>query len=107
MRKPSRSRRHASDRSGEHRRSAATSGLAELTELPAINRSYFATVALLPGIQFTPTNQLGNDTIVASGQASQNNNVSVDGGYNADDASGQLLARRCARRSRRSRNFTW
>ncbi len=34
-------------------------GTAELTELPAINRSYFATVALLPGIQFTVTNQLG------------------------------------------------
>ena len=63
-------------------------GTAELTELPAMNRSYFATVALLPGIQFTPTNQLGNDTIVASGQASQNNNVSVDGGYNTDDAFG-------------------
>ena len=63
-------------------------GTAELTELPAINRSYFATVALLPGIQFTATNQLGNDTIVASGQASQNNNVSVDGGYNTDDAVG-------------------
>ena len=63
-------------------------GTAELTELPAINRSYFATVALLPGIQFTATPQLGNDTIVASGQASQNNNVSVDGGYNADDALG-------------------
>ncbi len=63
-------------------------GTRELTELPAMNRSYFATVALLPGIQFTPTNQLGNDTIVASGQASQSNNVSVDGGYNADDAFG-------------------
>ena len=63
-------------------------GTAELTELPAMNRSYFATVALLPGIQFTATNQLGNDTIVASGQASQNNNVSVDGGYNTDDAAG-------------------
>jgi hypothetical protein len=63
-------------------------GTAELTELPAINRSYFATVALLPGIQFTATNQLGSDTIVASGQASQNNSLSVDGGYNADDAIG-------------------
>ena len=63
-------------------------GTRELTELPAMNRSYFATVALLPGIQFTPTNQLGNDTIVATGQASQSNTVSVDGGYNADDAFG-------------------
>ena len=63
-------------------------GTAELTELPAMNRSYLATVALLPGIQFMPSNQLGNDTIVASGQASQNNNISVDGGYNVDDNSG-------------------
>jgi len=31
---------------------------------------------------------MGNDTIVAAGQTSQNNNVSVDGGYNADDALG-------------------
>ena len=63
-------------------------GTAELTELPAMNRSFLATVALLPGLQLTPTNQLGNDTIVASGQASQNNNISVDGGYNIDDNSG-------------------
>ena len=31
---------------------------------------------------------MGNDTIVAGGQSTQNNNVSVDGGYNADDALG-------------------
>src|SRR5438128_17446 len=60
----------------------------ELSELPAMNRNYFATVALLPGIQFAPSNQMGNDTIVASGQTSQNNNVAVDGGYNSDDALG-------------------
>ena len=63
-------------------------GTAELSELPAMNRNYFAAVALLPGIQFAPSTQMGNDTIVASGQASQNNAVSVDGGYNADDALG-------------------
>jgi hypothetical protein len=63
-------------------------GVDELSELPAMNRNYFATVALLPGVQFTPSNQMGNDTIVASGQTSQNNNVAVDGGYNADDALG-------------------
>jgi hypothetical protein len=63
-------------------------GTAELAQLPAINRNYFAAVALLPGVQFAPSNQMGNDTIVASGQTSQNNNVSVDGGYNADDALG-------------------
>ena len=39
-------------------------------------------------MQFTPSNQMGNDTIIAGGQTSQNTNVSVDGGYNADDALG-------------------
>jgi len=63
-------------------------GTAELSELPAMNRNYFSTVALLPGVQFSPSNQMGNDTIVAGGQTSQNSNVSVDGGYNADDALG-------------------
>jgi hypothetical protein len=60
----------------------------DLSELPAMNRNYFATVGLLPGVQFTPSNQMGNDTIIAGGQTSQNTNVSVDGGYNSDDALG-------------------
>src|SRR5438874_6724927 len=63
-------------------------GTDELSELPAMNRNYFAAVALLPGIQFAPSNQMGNDTLVASGQTTQNNNVSVDGGYDSDDALG-------------------
>src|SRR5229473_2423803 len=63
-------------------------GTQELSELPAMNRNFFATVALLPGVQFTPSNQMGNDTIVSAGQTSQNNNVAVDGGYNSDDALG-------------------
>src|SRR5262245_55275602 len=63
-------------------------GTAELNELPAMHRNHFAAVALLPGVQFTPSNQMGNDTIIAGGQTSQNTNVSVDGGYNADDALG-------------------
>ncbi|HJZ77803.1 MAG TPA: TonB-dependent receptor, partial [Vicinamibacterales bacterium] len=63
-------------------------GSAELSELPAMNRNFFATVALLPGVQFAPSNQMGNDTIVAAGQSTQGNNVSVDGGYNSDDALG-------------------
>jgi Carboxypeptidase regulatory-like domain len=63
-------------------------GTAELSELPAMNRNYFAAVALLPGVQFSPSNQMGNDTIVASGQSPQGNNVTVDGGYNMDDALG-------------------
>jgi hypothetical protein len=65
-----------------------TVGTAELSELPAMNRNYFSTVALLPGVQFTPSTQMGNDTIISGGQATQNNNVTVDGGYNADDALG-------------------
>jgi hypothetical protein len=63
-------------------------GTAELSELPAMNRNYFSVVALLPGVQFAPSNQMGNDTIIAGGQTSQNNTVTVDGGYNADDALG-------------------
>lgn len=63
-------------------------GTAELSELPAMNRNYFAAVALLPGVQFSPSNQMGNDTIVANGQTAQNTNVTVDGGYNTDDALG-------------------
>jgi hypothetical protein len=63
-------------------------GSEELAETPATHRNYFAVVALLPGVQFSPSNQMGNDTIVAGGQTSQNTNVSVDGGYNADDALG-------------------
>jgi hypothetical protein len=63
-------------------------GTAELSELPAMNRNYYAAVALLPGVQFAPSTQMGNDTIIASGQSAQGNNVSVDGGYNADDALG-------------------
>lgn len=63
-------------------------GTAELAELPSMNRNYFAAVALLPGVQFTPSTQMGNDTIIASAQSSQGNNVSVDGGYNIDDALG-------------------
>src|SRR5437667_3304512 len=63
-------------------------GTQELSELPAMNRNFFAAVALLPGIQFSPSNQMGNDTIVSAGQTTQNNNVAVDGGYNSDDALG-------------------
>src|SRR4029453_10369022 len=56
---------------------------AELSELPAMNRNYFSAVALLPGVQFNPSTQMGNDTIIAAGQSNQNKNVTVPGGYNA------------------------
>ena len=61
---------------------------AELTDLPTGNRSYFAAVALLPGIQFSPSSSLGNDTMVANGQTTGGNSVNVDGGSNNDDSSG-------------------
>src|SRR5687768_8033214 len=63
-------------------------GTGELAELPAMNRNYMAAVALLPGVQFTPSVQMGNDTITSAGQSPQGNNVTVDGGYNMDDALG-------------------
>src|SRR5207244_4528919 len=56
-------------------------GTEELSELPAMNRNYFAAVALLPGIQFAASNQMGNDTTIASGQPSQNTNISADAGH--------------------------
>jgi Carboxypeptidase regulatory-like domain len=79
-------------------------GTDELSELPAMNRNYFAAVALLPGIQFAPSNQMGNDTLVASGQTTQNNNVSVDGGYDSDDALGTSAGAQVPCQSRRSRS---
>lgn len=65
-------------------------GAADLTGLPTSNRSSFAALGLLPGIQFVATNanEMGNDTIVANGQSAQTNNISVDGAYNADDSTG-------------------
>jgi hypothetical protein len=75
-------------------------GTSELAELPAMNRNYFAAVALLPGVQFTPSNQMGNDTILASGQSAQGNNVTVDGGYNMDDALGATAGRASANTAR-------
>ena len=60
----------------------------DLTELPTGNRSYFAAIALLPGIQFNPSSSLGNDNMIANGQTPGTNNVSVDGAANNDDNSG-------------------
>ena len=60
----------------------------ELTDLPTGNRSYFAAVALMPGIQFAPSSSLGNDTMIANGQTAGGNSVNVDGGSNNDDSSG-------------------
>ncbi len=60
----------------------------ELTDLPTGNRSYFAAVALLPGIQFNPSSSLGNDNMIANGQTTNGNSVGLDGATNNDDASG-------------------
>ncbi len=60
----------------------------ELTELPAANRSYFAVVALLPGVQYVPAANFGSDTIIAGGQPRDASNLLLDGGYNADDLRG-------------------
>ncbi len=60
----------------------------ELIDLPTGNRSYFAAVALLPGIQFQPSSSLGNDTIIANGQTVGGNSVGFDGAANNDDSSG-------------------
>lgn len=60
----------------------------ELTNIPTGNRSYFAAVALLPGIQFAPSDSLGNDTMIANGQTAGGNSVNLDGAANNDDSSG-------------------
>ncbi len=60
----------------------------DLTDLPTGNRSYFAAIALLPGVQFRPSSSLGNDTIIVNGQHPNTNNVAVDGAANNDDNSG-------------------
>src|SRR5437773_114198 len=67
-------------------------GMSEIVELPAPNRNFFAMVALLAGVQFVPSNQVGNDTVIASGQAQHGNNVTRDGGSNSDDAIGSNAA---------------
>ena len=60
----------------------------ELTDMPLQNRSAFAAISLLPGIQFLPSASGGNDTIIANGQTAASSNLNVDGGYNSDSTSG-------------------
>ena len=60
----------------------------ELVEMPLQNRSAFAAISLLPGIQFLPSESSGNDTIIANGQTAAASNLNVDGGYNGDSTSG-------------------
>ena len=61
---------------------------AELVEMPLVNRSAFAAISLLPGIQFLPSSSQGNDGIIANGQTSAASSLNVDGGYNGDSTNG-------------------
>ena len=61
---------------------------ADLTEMPLQNRSAFAAISLLPGIQFLPSASGGNDTIIANGQTTASSSLNVDGGSNSDSSSG-------------------
>ena len=70
-----------------------------------MNRNYFAAVALLPGVQFSPSNQMGNDTIVANGQTAQNNErVGGRRLQHGRCARHEHLARKCGRRLKPFRN---
>ena len=77
-----------------------TINTSDLTDLPTGNRSYFAAIALLPGVQFRPSTSLGNDTIIVNGQHPNTNNVAVDGAANNDDNSGTWGRRPDARPAR-------
>ena len=61
---------------------------AELLDMPLQNRSAFAAISLLPGIQFLPSASGGNDTIIANGQTTASSSLNVDGGSNSDSSSG-------------------
>ena len=59
----------------------------ELIALPLVNRSAFAAISLLPGLQFEPGSG-GNDRIIANGQTRAASSLNVDGGTNEDSTSG-------------------
>ena len=60
----------------------------ELVDMPLQNRSAFAAISLLPGIQFLPSSSQGNDGIIANGQTAASSSLNVDGGYNNDSTGG-------------------
>jgi hypothetical protein len=62
-----------------------TSG--ELTELPTSSRNFMAYVALLPGVQYNPSN-IGSDSLNINGQHGSNVLFVIDGGNNNDDMRG-------------------
>ncbi len=59
----------------------------ELVELPLVNRSAFAAIATLPGLQFNPSASQGNDSIIANGQTGAASTLNTDGANNADSTS--------------------
>lgn len=59
----------------------------ELVELPLVNRSAFAAIATLPGVQFVPSSSQGNDSIIANGQTGSSSTLNTDGANNADSTS--------------------
>jgi len=65
-----------------------TVAAAELVDLPLVNRSAFAAISMLPGLQFQPSSSQGNDTIIANGQTTSGSSLNLDGGNNADSTSG-------------------
>ena len=60
----------------------------ELLDLPLVNRSAFAAIALLPGLQFQPSSSMGNDRVIANGQTGAASSLNTDGAYNGDGTSG-------------------
>ena len=60
----------------------------DLISMPLQNRSAFAAISLLPGIQFLPSASQGADTIIANGQTAASSSLNFDGGYNSGSSSG-------------------
>ena len=60
----------------------------ELVDLPLVNRSAFAAIAMLPGVQFNPSTSQGNDGIIANGQTTASSTLNTDGAINSDSTGG-------------------
>ena len=58
----------------------------DLIDMPLQNRSAFAAISLLPGIQFLPSASQGADTIIANGQTAAASSLNFDGGSNRSSA---------------------
>jgi Carboxypeptidase regulatory-like domain/TonB dependent receptor/TonB-dependent Receptor Plug Domain len=60
----------------------------ELTELPSITRGMSVQAALLPGVQYNPSDSPASDSVSVNGQHSSQVNFVIDGGNNNDDMRG-------------------